>query len=84
MTAILTIFYVMGGLYILFGLIKPPNFLDHFFRVPGIFLFFLSDKHLMKWGRVITGILFIVLAIILQVYLSDPTAYYNNYMTPPE
>jgi len=80
MTALLTIFYVMGGLYILFGLIKAPSFIDHFFRVPGIFIFFIPEKHLLKVGRIVTGVLFIVVAIIMQIYLGDPTAYYNNFI----
>ena len=76
----LLIFYIMGGLYILFAFIKPPSFLEHFFKIPAILLFFVPDKYLMVVGRILTGLFLIGGGIFLQIYLADPSTYYNNFI----
>jgi hypothetical protein len=46
---------VYGLSMILFAFVKPPVFLEHFFRVPAIFIF-LPDKWVLPVGRVFVGI----------------------------
>lgn len=57
---------VLGGLYLLFAFVRPPGALEHFFRVPGIFVF-LPERMVVPVGRCFAGLLLIVVGIFLHV-----------------
>ena len=52
------ILYVVGGLYILFAFKNPPKAIEHFFKIPAIFVF-LPEKMQVPAGRIAAGILII-------------------------
>lgn len=54
--AFILIMGIYGLAMIVFAFVKPPSFLEHFFRVPAIFVF-LPDKWVLPVGRIFVGIL---------------------------
>jgi len=64
-----TMLGVYGALSILFAFRRPPQGVEHFFKVPGIFAF-LPDRLVMPVGRVFVGLCCFALGIFVFVMLS--------------
>jgi hypothetical protein len=60
---------VYGVFSILFAFVRPPQALDHFFKVPAVFTF-LPDRWVMPAGRVFVGLLCIGVCVFLYFRLS--------------
>ncbi|MFO0747551.1 MAG: hypothetical protein U1F43_18070 [Myxococcota bacterium] len=54
----------LGALYALFAFVSPPAWLEHFFRVPGIFVF-LPERWVVPVGRCAAALLLIGVGIFL-------------------
>ncbi len=60
---------VYSILSIVFAFVRPPSFLNGFFKIPGIFTF-LPEKAVIPAGRVFVGLAGIALVVILVVRLT--------------
>jgi hypothetical protein len=56
-----------GLAYIVFAFVQPPGFLQHFFRVPSLFAVFLPERHILRIGRLLSGLL--IIGVTVFVYL---------------
>ncbi len=63
---------VYGGLMILFAFVQPPERLEHFFRVPSVFVF-LPSRWTMPVGRLVMGTLSIGIAVL---FFADPSGHH--------
>jgi hypothetical protein len=60
---------VYGVFSILFAFKRPPEALDHFFKVPSIFVF-LPERWVMPAGRIFVGLLCFAVSIFLYIKLN--------------
>lgn len=47
-------FWAIGALYIVFAYREPPRAIEHFFRIPSLFIFF-PEHNRVRLGRISLG-----------------------------
>lgn len=62
--------WAFGALYIVFAYREPPRAIDHFFRIPAVFIF-LPEHSRVRLGRITVGaVLFLggAVMVVRQLY----------------
>jgi hypothetical protein len=78
----MAIMVVYGLACIAFAFVDPPRGIEHFFRVPAIFVF-LPERFVRPAGRIFTGLVCLGFAAWLAIYVTtDHAAQWNRNHRP--
>lgn len=56
--------WTFGAFYIRFAYREPPKAIDHFFRIPAVFIFF-PEHNRQRLGRLTAGALLILAGVVI-------------------